>query len=170
MDNQQNNTVSRKRRDLTFVMAPKRRARRSTSNGVYKNMVTGAGKKSSKARRLAKKRAPGGKRVYYVSPKALLPGGAVVSCFDRWEHRTQSELRGFPFVGRMLTYAGSGYHANLGYNEETAWTVIADLHSHNWFDEQTRAIFIEFTVYNPNVNLFATAFLFTEMTPTGETL
>ena len=113
MNNQPNNTTNRKRRDLTFITVPKHRTRRSTSNGVYKNIVTGAGKKSSKARRLAKKKAPGGKRVYYVSPSALLPDGTVISCFDRWEHRTQSELRGFPFVGRMLTYAGSGYHAPL---------------------------------------------------------
>lgn len=99
-----------------------------------------------------------------------MPDGSVISCADRWEYFTQSELRGFPVIGKAISYSGSGYTANLGYNEDTGWTVLADLHAHNWLDKQSRAAFVEFTVYNGNVNLFATAFLYIEMLPTGGAL
>jgi polycystin 1L2 len=36
-----------------------------------------------------------------------------------------------------------------------------------WIDQLTRAIFLEFTIYNPNVNLFASVTLLVEFLPTG---
>ena len=35
-----------------------------------------------------------------------------------------------------MTYSGGGYDANLGYNEETSWTVLADLHSIGLINKQ----------------------------------
>jgi len=67
----------------------------------------------------------------------------------------------------MTIYGGGGYPADLGYDYPTALTVIADLHSHNWVDMQTRSVFVEFTVYNANANLFGIAYLFLEFLPTG---
>ena len=37
----------------------------------------------------------------------------------------------------------------------------------DWLDLNTRAIFLEFTVYNPNVNLFASSVLLIEFLSTG---
>ncbi len=37
----------------------------------------------------------------------------------------------------------------------------------NWIDRQTRAVFIEFSVYNPNVNLIMVATILVEFLPTG---
>ena len=159
---------SRKRRDNYWVVnstggeTRTSRKRRNIAT-LYQQMPTG--RKSSLRRNKIKSNAE--QSIYYVVPEALLPDGSVVSCADRWQHFSSSELNGFPFVGRLVTYDGGGYVANLGYNEETAWTVIADLHANSWLDKQTRAVFVEFTVYNANVNLFATAFLFIEVLPTG---
>lgn len=36
-----------------------------------------------------------------------------------------------------------------------------------WIDHRTRAVFIEFTVYNPNVNLFTSINLMAEFPPVG---
>lgn len=150
-------------------LTPRYRKRRNTDTssnvGSYQQMATG--RKSSLRRRKQKKTTLTGSPIYYVSPDALLPDGSVISCLDRWEHFTPSELRGFPVLGKLVTYGGGGYVANIGYNEETGWTVTADLHAHNWLDKQSRAAFVEFTVYNANVNLFATAFLYIETLPTG---
>eukprot|EP00111_Clytia_hemisphaerica_P021129 TCONS_00062242-protein len=181
----------RKRRDTSAVwiaqnpdseveMERSRRGRRNTDAGTgtstttpsqYQKMTTGSGRnKQLRRRKLMIQNNGGGSSnlpIYYVNPEALLPDGTVVSCKDRWEFFSSSELRGFPVPGRVTTYGGGGYVANLGYNEETSWTVLADLHSKNWFDKQTRAAFVEFTVYNANVNLFLTAFLYTETLPTG---
>ena len=130
-------------------------------------MTTGKGGSLRRRRKLKNKRAGSNLPIYFVSPEALLEDGTVISCSDRWEYYTAGELRGFPVPGRAFTYPGSGYVATLGYNEETSWTVLADLHSHNWLDKQTRAVFAEFTVYNGNINLFMTAFLYIETLPTG---
>ena len=97
----------------------------------------------------------------------MLPDGSIISCPSRWVHQGALNLRGYPFWGRMNIYGGGGYPAELGYDYPTALTVIADLHSHNWVDMQTRSIFVEFTVYNANANLFGIAFLFLEFLPTG---
>ena len=174
--NSTSSTKKRRKRDSLWVvqgssdifegsLAPKMKRTRRSAESPYQQMATG--RSSAFRRRNAKKTTVDGKPIYYVRPEALLPDGTVLSCYDRWEHFTASELRGFPFVGRLVTYDGGGYVANLGYNEETSWTVLADLHSHNWLDKQTRAVFVELTVYNANIDLFATAFLFIEALPTG---
>lgn len=97
----------------------------------------------------------------------MLPDGSIISCPSRWVHNGALELRGYPFWGKLTLYSGGGYPAELGYDYPTALTVIADLHSHNWIDAQTRAVFVEFTVYNANTNLFGIAFMFVEFLPTG---
>ena len=149
----------------------KHRGRRNTDSSPainYQQMATGRGKTLRRRRLMNNNKGRSTSTpIYYVAPEALLPDGSVISCGDRWEYFSSNELRGFPVPGRMATYSGGGYVANLGYNEETSWTVLADLHSHNWLDKQTRAGFVEFTVYNGNINYFLTAFLYIETLPTG---
>ena len=167
----------RRRRDTTWVVKDtgvdriyQSRGRRAVGGAKVGGTYTAMAKGRNKQLQRRKQFSQGGnlgQPVYYVLPEALLDDGTVISCKDRWEHFTGSELRGFPVPGRIVTYSGGGYVANLGYNEETSWTVLADLHSHGWFGKQTRAVFTEFTVYNGNINLFATAFLYIETLPTG---
>ena len=45
--------------------------------------------------------------------------------------------------------------------------ILDSLHRDLWIDRQTRAVFIEFTLYNPNVNLFTSVQLLTEFPPVG---
>lgn len=171
----QNHTNSRRRRspwvvnkkdmgESYFKEESHIRERRS-SETKYQAMLPGNA--GSLRRRKSRKLVGGTAGVYYVTPEALHPDGTVISCLDRWEHFSSEQLKGFPFFGRLAMYSGGGYVANLGYNEQTGWTVVADLHANNWLDKQTRAVFVEFTVYNANVNLFAAAFLYIEVLPTG---
>lgn len=123
---------------------------------------------STSGRQQRKRKRPGSTaKNYYVLNSAILPDGSIVSCPSRWLHKSALELRGYPFWGRLTLYGGGGYPAELGYDYPTALTVIADLHSHNWVDPQTRSVFVEFTVYNANINLFGIAFMFVEFLPTG---
>lgn len=123
---------------------------------------------STSGRQQRRKKRPGNTaKNYYVLNSAMLPDGSIISCPSRWVHQGALSLKGYPFWGRMNIYGGGGYPAELGYDYPTALTVIADLHSHNWVDMQTRSVFIEFTVYNANANLFGIAFLFLEFLPTG---
>jgi hypothetical protein len=109
------------------------------------------GKNRRKKKRLLGSEQP---KEYLISEQALLPNGKVMSCLERWKYQSTLELRGFPYWGAISLYSGGGYAANLGYNPVEAYTVISDLHSNGWIDVQSRATFVEFTVYNANTNLF----------------
>ena len=109
------------------------------------------GKNRRKKKRLLSSAKP---KVYAIEEQALLPNGKIMSCLERWEYKSTLDLRGFPYWGAISLYSGGGYAANLGYEAVTAYTVISDLHSNGWIDVQSRAAFVEFTVYNANTNLF----------------
>ncbi|CAL8108414.1 unnamed protein product [Calicophoron daubneyi] len=73
---------------------------------------------------------------------------------EYWYH-TSSQLNGMVYLGDVSWYAGGGYvHALRGSKEEML-TKIQTLKSQNWIDFKTRAMIIQLTTYNPNVNLFA---------------
>ena len=127
-------------------------------------MSAGSGRNRRKKKRLLKSSSP---KTYTIKDTAVLPNGKVLSCLERWRHQTLTELRGFPYWGTLALYSGSGYVANLGYDAENAYTVIADLHSNGWIDVQTRAVFVEFTVYNANTNLFGIISIFIEFPPSA---
>ena len=65
------------------------------------------------------------------------------------------DLKGLPYWGKMSAYGGGGYVADLGTSSYRARKLIDSLIEHNWIDHYTRAVFLEFTVYNPGLNLFA---------------
>ena len=126
--------------------------------------------KSTSGRQQRKKKRPGSgydQKTYFVLEGAITADGSIISCPTRWQYRSMLDIQAFPYWGKLALYNGGGYLAELGYDYHTALTVIADLHSHNWIDQQTRAVFVEFTVYNANVNLFGVAFMFIEFLPTG---
>ena len=60
-----------------------------------------------------------------------------------------------------------GFVADLGHNESLAMNMTAYLQDNDWLDRYTRAIFLEFTTYNPNVNMFCVVTLLSEIIPTG---
>ena len=60
-----------------------------------------------------------------------------------------------------------GFVADLGHNETLAMNMTAYLQDNDWLDRYTRAIFLEFTTYNPNVNMFCLITLVSEIIPTG---
>uniref|UniRef100_UPI00398E4CF1 polycystin-1-like protein 2 n=1 Tax=Pristiophorus japonicus TaxID=55135 RepID=UPI00398E4CF1 len=69
-----------------------------------------------------------------------------------WQH--QPKLHEYPLWRKLAVYSGSGYAADLTTEKENASRIVKYLAESNWIDSYTRAIFIEFTVYNANVNLF----------------
>ncbi|KAM4743702.1 polycystin-1-like protein 2 [Anableps anableps] len=84
-----------------------------------------------------------------------------------WMYRSQSELRSFPIWGSRMLYRGGGFVINLGSDIEKSRRILKYLHSNTWLDVYTQAIFVEFTVYNANVNLFCIVTLMLETTAIG---
>jgi hypothetical protein len=145
----------------TWLESVKERAKSSVGASRRKRAVDPiqSGRNRRRKNRLLSSERP---KNYTVQINALGANGQVLSCLERWRHQSTLELRGFPYWGIIAMYSGGGYAANLGYDQITAYTVIADLHSNGWIDKQTRAVFVEFTVYNANANLFGIMSIFIE--------
>uniref|UniRef100_A0A8B9JBS6 Polycystic kidney disease 1 like 2a n=1 Tax=Astyanax mexicanus TaxID=7994 RepID=A0A8B9JBS6_ASTMX len=84
-----------------------------------------------------------------------------------WQYQTQSRLRAHPIWGGVAVYRGGGFVVDLGPNRENASSSLQYLFENTWLDMFTRAIFVEFTVYNANVNLFCIVTLMFETTAVG---
>jgi len=52
-------------------------------------------------------------------------------------------------------YGGGGYTQVLPYTGNKLQQLLVQLQTDEWIDAGTRAVFIDFTAYNPNDNLFA---------------
>uniref|UniRef100_A0A8P4G0C2 Polycystic kidney disease protein 1-like 2 n=1 Tax=Dicentrarchus labrax TaxID=13489 RepID=A0A8P4G0C2_DICLA len=84
-----------------------------------------------------------------------------------WKYQTQAELRDHPVWGETVLYRGGGFVAELGPDLQNASSTLEYLFSNKWLDMYTRAIIVEFTVYNANVNLFCIVTLLLETTAVG---
>ena len=92
---------------------------------------------------------------------------STLLCPEDWEYNEDGELGSFDFWGRFAVYSGGGYLANLGYNKFTAKRIIDDLIKNDWIDRQTRAVLVEFSLYNPSSNLLAVMTYYYEVLPAG---
>ncbi|XP_071612747.1 polycystin-1-like protein 3 [Heliangelus exortis] len=84
-----------------------------------------------------------------------------------WQYQSQSKLRGQPSWGKLAIYRGGGYVIHLGTDPKNASRVLQYLFNNTWMDTFTRAVFVEFTVYNANVNLFCIISLMFETNALG---
>ena len=88
-------------------------------------------------------------------------------CPQPWRYKTPQEISSGKIRGRYKQYEGGGYIAILGYDEETAERVVTEASGHRWVDRRTRAVMVEFTVFNANTNLVSIATYFYEVLSNG---
>ncbi|XP_069123973.1 polycystin family receptor for egg jelly-like isoform X2 [Argopecten irradians] len=86
---------------------------------------------------------------------------------EEYRYTSASELNGYPYWGQMALYAGGGYLVRLRGSSHSITRKMKQLESEGWIDKYTRAVFVEFTVYNPGVNLFAISTLLAEFRPSN---
>ncbi|KAM5138143.1 polycystin-1-like protein 3 [Mantella aurantiaca] len=121
------------------------------------------------------RRVPGsaGEAMLYDSEdiNSYEPGWSVVRSNDTpkdmWSYYTEEDLGGFPIWAQLGYYSGGGYISELGLNGTSAASIFNQLQSTDWLDSFTKAIFVEFNVYNANINLFAIATFILETTVIG---
>lgn len=88
-------------------------------------------------------------------------------CPKPWRYQTAKELDNDPIKAAYNTYGGGGYVVTMGYEEGTAVGVLSETLGHGWVDRQTRAVILEFAVFNVNTNLISIATYFYEALSTG---
>ena len=84
-----------------------------------------------------------------------------------WTHTPSSAIRGESLWAKLSTYSGGGYLAKLDLNRNISIGILNELKANLWLDRHTRAVFLEFSVYNPNIQLFAFVTLGAETPPSG---
>lgn len=69
-------------------------------------------------------------------------------------------------VGQFATYGGGGFTEYFTSNYTHAEVMLAELKA-EWLDARTRAIFVDFNVWNPNYALYAAVRIVFEISPVG---
>ncbi|XP_041362676.1 uncharacterized protein LOC121378529 [Gigantopelta aegis] len=84
-----------------------------------------------------------------------------------WLYLTDEYTNGIPYTGRLGSYPSGGYIQDLIGGRQRVMTAFQSLRNNQWIDEYTRAVFVEFNLYNPNINKFSTVLICVELHPVG---
>ncbi|KAL1023776.1 hypothetical protein UPYG_G00045970 [Umbra pygmaea] len=103
--------------------------------------------------------------VYTTSTEDTAPFGPKNG--TAWVFTEESSLNGSSYWGQVATYRGGGYYQDLSRTRKESASKIRSLKHHLWLDRGTRAVFMDFSVYNTNINLFCIARLIVEFPATG---
>ncbi|EDO38969.1 predicted protein, partial [Nematostella vectensis] len=78
---------------------------------------------------------------------------------SEWTYSSQAELRGYPYVGSIAVYAGGGY---IKVFKLSSLDELNALKNSNWIDKYTRAVFLEISLYNAQVDVFTSVTFLSE--------
>ncbi|KAM9857263.1 polycystin-2 isoform 2-T2 [Aulostomus maculatus] len=84
-----------------------------------------------------------------------------------WVYTTESDMNGSGYKGQVSKYGGGGYYQDLSRTKEESAVQLQFLKDHLWLDRGTRAVFLDLSVYNGNINLFCIIRLLVEFPATG---
>ena len=90
-------------------------------------------------------------------------------CPKPWRYQNPGESDAVPKWGQFSFYPGGGFVADLGYENATGFSIIENLKTNDWLDRQTRAVIVEFSAFNPSVNVLGIATYFYEVGASGYT-
>ena len=108
-----------------------------------------------------------GWNTYNSSYKPVASWNRVYSAF---QYRNSTDLNGFPLFGSYNNYWGGGYVYEMRGQKSYLQGNLSLLQNNSWIDRQTRAVIAEFSIYNPNINIFIVAEIIIEFLPSGTIL
>ena len=88
-------------------------------------------------------------------------------CPKPWRYQDAGVSDTVPKWGQFSFYPGGGFVADIGYENATGFSIIENLRSNEWLDRQTRAVIVEFSAFNPSVNVLGIATYFYEVETSG---
>lgn len=74
--------------------------------------------------------------------------------FFSWMFTPAVELGSSYYWGKISAYGGGGYYLDLSVTKEQTEKMLEELKNNRWISQGTRSVFIDFTIYNANANLF----------------
>ena len=106
------------------------------------------------------------------SPGWLARGGGGEEIFSpsisqSFLYKSSKDLNSYVYVGDHGQYSGGGYVYAFRGHLSALRSNLSALHRLGWIDQQTRAVFIQLSLYNPNVQLFTSVTFLTEFLATG---
>ena len=84
-----------------------------------------------------------------------------------WSFKTEEELNGTAYLGRLGIYPHSGYSTTLFTTKSQFLSRVISLKAAGWLDLRTRALFIGFVLQNVNINRYAVYTVAFEFSSTG---
>jgi polycystin 1L2 len=98
---------------------------------------------------------------------SYIPDIDMLNTYKSFQHLSASSLDDYPYMTDFNTYLGDGYVFNLTGSLNELQSNLTLLQKLNWIDKQTRAVFIQFLLFNPNINMFAYLNILFEILPSG---
>lgn len=105
----------------------------------------------------------------YLDPPSHLSGAEAAAFDPTFVWHSADDLDQLSWEGKTKTkYGGGGYVFDLDGSYANATSLVQWLKDSRWIDEATRAVFIDFSSYNVNVDMFCVARMLVEVSPTGQ--
>jgi len=98
------------------------------------------------------------------------PPNGFQSIYEAFQYKTADYLQGSSIEGIYDTYDGSGYLYEMRGKLSYIQGNLSLLRQMNWVDRQTRAVLVEFSAYNPNINLVMVSTILVEFLSSGSLL
>ena len=98
------------------------------------------------------------------------PPNGYLSIYNSFQFKNAFSLQGSPIQGKFNTYDGSGYVYEMRGKLSFLKGNLSLLREMNWIDRQTRAVFVEFSAYNPNINMVMVTTILVEFLSSGSIL
>ena len=102
--------------------------------------------------------------------ESFVPANGYGAIYKAFQYRSAESLNTFPIDGKYGTYIGGGHVYELRGKLSYIIGNLTKLEQMNWVDRQTRAIFVEFSIYNPNINLVMVSTIQVEFLASGNIL
>ena len=84
-----------------------------------------------------------------------------------FQYQSEKELDTYVYVGEHGSYSGNGYVYEFRGRLSEIRNNLSELHRLEWIDNRTRAVIIQLSLYNPNVELFTSVTFLIEILSTG---
>ncbi|CAF1090184.1 unnamed protein product [Adineta ricciae] len=86
---------------------------------------------------------------------------------NAFKYKSSEQLGTYAYVGDHETYEGGGYVYEFRGRLSSLQSNISQLHQLDWIDTRTRAVIIQLSLYNANVELFTSVIFLIEKLSTG---